>query len=432
MGKAGALPIYFFFWIFMTQLAQEGIHHQLNSKLGKELEEALASLRTRGAITQRDINELGLDKIVSKHTGLHTTFEIMNEENMAVMPPVIDKNSIMISDDVRSYIEDFKLPAELRSKKILTGTVNIKNATISGDLSKMLSTVYVGKLFLDRASRYTVAETTAVILHEIGHIFAYFEMMCRVSRTNYFLTEITERLLKTQKAEYRLEILTTVEKALNVKIPAKESITKKPRNKATLIVILMNAELQSSKQDLDSNIYSEKGFEQLADNFVARMGYAMPLATGLNKLLKYDFRSRINPWVNTLLNIIMTLDQALAVYVSPLNIIYVLLGLLFMPSTFVSNYDSSRQRIVKIKNQLNDALKDPNLSLAQKQVYIKNHAAITKILDKLYDNLTMYGAIWAYLIPAGIKQKNIIQHQDELESLANNDLFTAQAMLSTL
>jgi hypothetical protein len=162
------------------------------------------------------------------------------------------------------------------------------------------------------------------------------------------------------------------------------------------------------------------------------MGYGRPLVTGLDKLYRSsDDRAYLTPILNTLLNLINALLFILAVVLVPGAVIgFTVVTVLLGGSPLDLTYDPPKQRFKKIKQQLNDALKDKSLSVERKQIFLNDFTVINNILNELEENLSIYEGLWSIVFPWGRKQRSLIEVQQELENLYNNDLFAAGNMLT--
>jgi len=412
--------------------ALEAIFHQHDSTLGKELEDAIADLQKENkTIKQNDLRAANLENIVEKHLGLSVDFNLDKSAGAYVYIPHIDPNSIMVDDELRYYFKTVTMPKILKDKKVLEGQVDLVKAKVSGDLCNIVSPIHVCQDYFTTSSRLTPAEITGIILHEIGHIFVYFEMMTRLTRTNYIMTDVLESLMEVKDKKEKLEMLTKIEKLTKSTIENKEKIAERSINKDKLTVVVLCADIEKSKNDLGADIYSQRGYEQLADNFASRFGYAVPLATGLNKIYKQfgDMATR-SPWLHCFMEICsMFLTASLAYFALTTGFYYFVYlfvyRLVMATQANNSSYDDPKERVKKLKNQINDLLKNPDLTIDQKRKLVEDHNNTTKVLDMLYDNIGWAESLWK--LSFGRKSANVIKEQDLLEGLANNDLFAAAA-----
>lgn len=411
-------------------IGTEAIDHQFDSNFGKELEGEFIGLKRFPRITNSILHSTKISALIKKHTGLDVTVEIEAGDNAYVITPDINRNHVLINDIRRYYFENEMAIKPMHEKYFIDGNVNLKNGTVSGDFSKFNFTIRLGNDFLRKNSPFTVPEAVAVLLHELGHIFVYFEMITRVSKTNYVLEEGTRRLMKAQTKDQRLVILDDIEKCIGTKIPSKEMVASKARVESAYRVIILNAEVEQSRLQYDCDIYSSRSYEQLADLYASRYGYAAALATGLSKSWKkYGDAVYHKSSMNTFYNVMeFTTITILGICVASIGALTIL-TLLLLGSPNNSDYDRPKNRIIKLKQYTIDALKDPNLSPDLKRIYLNEYRNIEAILDKMIDNIGWWDYIYSYLLPPGRKERKTIEQIEQLEAFHNNDLFTAATAL---
>jgi hypothetical protein len=417
----------------ILQFALEGIDHLEHSNFGKLLEEEISKLRKYFIVKDKDIQDTNISKLIRDQTGINIKMTTEESLNAYVFVPDLNKNNPIIEKWRRYYFDNVDAKDFFADKHIVEGTVSLKDARVSGDFSKIAVSIVIGSEFLRKGSDYTVAEVVAIILHELGHTFVYFEMLARCTRTNYILSEGVKRLMTSNTKEERIILLEKIEDLTKVKIKDKEGLSNKKRSEVIYRSVIVSNIVEESKQDLNLNVYDSRSFEQLADNFSARFGYAVPLATGLAKIYKSSGDiAFLSPMMNLLFNIVKVIGLVCLSVVSPVRGAFTVIVILLQGSPLDVTYDPPKKRILKIKQQINDVLKNPKLSMKQKQVFIEEHGEIEAILDTMYDNIGVYETLWTYIFPWGVRQKSLIEVQEELESMFNNDLFTSAAKLDVL
>jgi hypothetical protein len=300
---------------------------------------------------------------------------------------------------------------------------------VSGDFAKVKSTIGLGNEVIGKASIFTVPEITGILLHEIGHIDTYLELLGRFIKTSNLLDDAVSRLLKATTKEQRTVILSEVEKATKTTIDKKDEIAEKARTAEAYAVVILSQAIKQSKQELDVNIYDARTWEQLADQFAARYGYAVPLVTGLDKIHRlYGSHQYRSPGWNIFCEIFKLLGFIL-MGLSSYGLQWIVI-LLAIGNPIAEMYDPPKDRFRKIKQQLNDALKDKDLPAAVRQKHLDDFKIITEVMDKMYDNETVYNFIWSTLFPWGRKQAKSVREFQETEALLNNDLFAAAALVT--
>ena len=160
-----------------------------------------------------------LEKLIYSRLGLRVNLIINTYCPGAMIVFPINRNHILLKDYWRDnyHIEDqAKLTKDLVGKK---GTVDLKNAKLGGIFSEYKHTMYcdiIGNL----DAGMTVPSVVAIILHELGHAFTYYEFSDRVSSTNQVMADIA--LTVKDKADKSKRIYLFKELATKLDIDEKE------------------------------------------------------------------------------------------------------------------------------------------------------------------------------------------------------------------
>lgn len=423
-----------------ANVSLESIDFQFNSTLGKDLEIEIEKFRSLNHITQENLNNSKICQIVKDNTGIKLDLILAAGVDAWMYDIQLDKNNVIYGE--REWLQKLIARIQLRNTDahdlidangLVDGTVNISTGRVTGDFSKVPIRIGIGDAFLYKSSVFTVKETVSCILHEIGHMCVYFEMLGRLVRTNYILSAGVSKLMGASTKERRIVILDSIENAIGEKIDNKDKLAEIPRTEDAYRVIILSTAVEASKQQLHVNIYDARSYEQLADNYVARLGYAKPLATCLNKISKsVGDKAYRSPAMNTFMNVVQIAWSVIHVpYMlqSPMSMWLGLFCLILIGNPLATVYDPTKKRILKLQHQLNDALKDTTLPKEIKQSILVDHDEIDKILSTMYNNIGPYEYIYQTLLPWGRQQQKRININEELEALYSNPLFTAAARI---
>ena len=427
-------------------IAFEGIDHLQNSKLGEGIEEVLTSLRSYNRVTQATVISSKLAEVIKTHTGLTFNFIIEDMINMYVYPPDINKNNVMLNQAERWIYENIDGERLLKSQSFINGVVDLKNGKVTGDFTKLNLTMGIGEPFLYKYSEFTIQESTAIILHEIGHAFVYLEMLTRLMKSNYIMLESSKRLMKAETKEQRLKILNEVESGLDIKIKDKNDLAETKKKADVYQTVILQEDIVYSESNYGFNIYDTRAFEQLADNFAARHGYQRALATGLDRMYSmFGDRAYMHPAWNLVLNIVQFLSYvcvaaeivimiASGTLAAITGIIYGftwIMLLIGIGNPLKYDYDPLEYRVIKLRQQVNDALKDRTLPIHQQKKLIDDAKVIDDVLSKMYlDNVTFYDWLWKTLNPFQWKNVKEVNLQYKLEEMLNNSMYSAAAGLN--
>jgi len=392
----------------------------ISSPLVPELIAGIRELRQYDGITSSVLSTVDLSKIIRKYTNLNIQFILHRNSNiMGIATPTIDKNNIIIRS-YRKQVKNLDSEALLRKVDYVDGSVDLSNNTVHGVFRELVIDLHIGESWLWRSSGATVDSVVAMILHEVGHIFVYLELLGRAVRTNYIVSEAVQQLTNTKDPVARVRIYGSAKAALG------DTTTSKVKDNNTNYYksLLLTSAVKESEHTLGYNIYDSRAFEQQADLYVSRLGLGKALAIGLDKLHKeYTPIAYRNTTLNCMFNVLK-----LGAFISstlignPFPVIYILLT----PNPINISYDKPRDRILKIKQQYNHQLKDRSLPKHLKRSILEDISVIDDILKDMRDNSGIYEVLYRYSL--GYGEYRGIKRQQRIEELVNNDLIAATAV----
>ena len=234
-----------------------------------------------------------ISKLVKDRLGIIVTITSDLHEGSAccysLMMPRYDMPGLSrYVQDLIQRSNDFSLPLENSLKFIKehngeVGTIDYENAKIGGAFSKYKDN-YINIDYHKFFYRYDYSpqEITAVLLHELGHIFTYFELSSKVDRSNYLITEIANSLKNKEPASKRKVYILELSKQKMIDKKTAEDLAKEERP------LLVGAKLFTSifKQcmyNVKSLNMADMTSEHLADDFSCKFGYSAYLSHTLNK-----------------------------------------------------------------------------------------------------------------------------------------------------
>lgn len=415
----------------------EAINLNLKSRLGIEIENEVKELRSSTSISKMQVERGNFAKIIKRNTGLSVRMVFSHHDYPSMRIPDLHKNNVVV-DRVRSWWQsnaDSKTMFE--EKKVVEGTVNFRDHTVSGDFSKVVSELHIGQKVLWKSSSFSVKETTAMILHEIGHMFVYFEMIGRTTRTQYVLAEATKRLLDAPTVEERIVLLDEIENVYTADFADKQKLANAKPDETIYRSSIIGLDAIDAEHELGVNTYHAKAFEQLADQFVSRLGYGKPLATGLDRSERsHGYIGYMNSPTRILLYIskfsIFTLAHVGLITLGPLG----WLTAFALDTSFIghdstrNSYDKPRMRLTKIKQDLISSLKDKNIDKETRMSLLSDIESIETLEDGVKEHVGAQEWVHTTLTPWGRKAKSMNKIQEDLESMVNNDLFAASSAFS--
>ena len=190
---------------------------------------------------------------------------------------------MIISTDNTTKIKNLK-----KQKGTIEAFVDIKNFKIGGAFQDVKV-----ELFLDPAMMWdtshvyrvalTPAEVSAVILHEVGHMFSYFALAAHTYSINLPMLGTLNRIANTpdtEKVEIILKEWNDSDSTLT-KVDVKELAGK---DKQVIVTALVSNQVKDTKTLMKQREYEEVNAEHLADKFAVRCGAGAEITTALNKM----------------------------------------------------------------------------------------------------------------------------------------------------
>jgi len=359
-----------------------------------------------------------LGKLIREYTGINAAVSF-GQHMPAVKVPDINKNHSLINNYVRNYVLGADGLAMLQKNDgVMRGGIDLVRNKVSGVFTEFPVIIVMPVSMLK--SNYTAREKAAIVLHEVGHVFYFYALMANLATTNQALESMSKALDQSGSVEQREVVLLSVKKALKLDNLNEKELAKSTDKKIVEAVVLCSV-TQQSRSQLGRSIYDSTGFEYLADQYAARCGAYRDLVTGLEKLYKgyhnISFRS------------LPTYMFVEAVKISFLFFAPLVTILLCAMDGNDDRYDRPGARMLRIRSQIIENLKDRDLDKEDVVRLEEDLKVIDQVLEGVNDRRQFFGVLWDVLSPSARKDRNYTHLQQELESLATNDLFAKAAQL---
>ena len=358
-------------------------------------------------------------KDVKRDTGLNITLEVYDIPDLVM--GVRSQIQWFGHQGTRWYrAKERKIVSEDSVSLKKTIQVDLKNAMVSGELvDSMTFDLIVSHQMLNGFGGFTIAENTASLLHEFGHMFNGFMYLGDYLWLNYYLTEGIEVMLGRKKDNIQLELYNDRWLRENVPKEEYEDFTNNRNEETAKRVILSVAKKLPRHHLTDNDITAKRREEQTADMFATRLGYGKDLATGLHKLNRYyEDPSLVGTfWFGEMAKLFATV----------LFLPFAVIGLMvYDPAggdahTMDGRYDEPMNRLIKIRRDLVAQLKRPGP--LKVQGLVDDIDAIDAMIKEYSVNTSMYDGIINFFRPSVRKMRQNTKVEDDLESLMNNDLF---------
>jgi hypothetical protein len=419
--------------IYRDVISQEAISYQANSMFLQDLTFAFQNLIAGGVYNQPAMDKLNLSKIVARHTGLNLEFKLAaGELNAFAIPPFIDVNSPLMDRfrimglDSAEGLGDYHLTFKKITSftKELRGSIDRANGRVSGVFSKILTSVTIGSGLWEKG-KLTPEEVAAVCLHEIGHVFTFLECLMQTATMNMVLASANQALAKTTEMEHRLQLVHETAQALDIKVENKESLAR-PNIKpdafnAVFLKATMDPELRSAA---GSATYDLRSSEFLADQFAARYGAGRALVTGLDKMHRATGgEHRRSLAVHIAVQVIYTWAIIANAIAMPIIATVVIILMLIFANPEAKVYDDPAERLLRIRNDLVQSLKDGGLPAKTREQILKDIEYVDKAREGVVDRRTYFSYLWMAMSSKRRDQFKQMRFQQEIEGLVNNEFF---------
>lgn len=405
----------------------EAVDFQKSELLFKELTAEIKAIRAKGKVTTKVVQNSRLSAIVLSHTNLLVTFKVEEADylNAWVYPPSVDKNHPFYENAIRKYINTGKAINYIKKENGRVGYVDLQKSKVYGWFTEINCDVWTTSLAYSD-EKVLAEELAAIYLHELGHVFTYFQMLANAATLNQALHSANAAYLGTKAGISRIEVLAEVEKQLDVKFDDKDALV--DANYDVVSAIILSKHVEKSRSASGSSLYDTRAWEFMSDQFASRHGAGRYLVTGLDKLNR---RYGDSAYLSGPTFYLMEIGKLLVFLYLNLGLVGLPLLFLFF-SPFVNTYDDTAMRFTRIRNQITEALKDRNNTPERKKRLLEDLTAIDEVSKAAKDRYTfnqMFHLVVSNKARRFVQQRDI---QNQLEQLMNNSLFENAARFDTI
>ena len=426
-------------------LSTESIGFQ-NKVFGKELENAFTAIQencsTLEEVEKGDYASV-IAAIIKKHTNINSIIKFGDWMVLCSISNTVSKNNILFSRKMAKYIpkytsnEDRRM-VEVAKKFNKENSVDLKNARVNGVFAEMQNDILFGVSYLFKGNfvKLTPGELTAVLLHELGHQFTFYEYLSREVTTNQVLAGLAETVNRRDPRRVALDIKLASD-VLAVDKKHLEQVAQAETGEAVAAVVL--DALKYSHDDIfSSGFYNETSAEQLADQFATRLGYGRELVTALDKSTSGLTRTNeTGVFVLRLVECVcyaVYIQLAIMSYGALFGVVFAITitGLLGNPKWQNYTYDQTRTRYARIREQQIQALKNSDLPKDEVDYLVNSTSQIAKLMENSYAYTSVINVIFNKIFSGRREAINVLELNRELEELGNNDLFIKAAQLKQI
>lgn len=402
--------------------------------LFEDLIEEIEALRRGGDYSQEAMKKCGVARAIKTYTGIDCDF-IATEKigyNAFFTFPLMDKNHPFLRqmgyDGMGSSAVTLQSLRE-NSAKASKGWVNLKTGKVGGYFTQVRCSIHVGLVMLS-TTKFSVAEVAAVILHELGHAFTYFEYFGNIVRKSWLVDQASQSAVGIEPPEQKVKVIEEVERQLGIDSVDRTALINTPKQSRNQAVeaVLIAEDLMNTRTESSTPYYDVRCVEQLADQFVAIHGGSVAQASALSKLFKEKghIETLSAPEYMAIELLKMVMFSITACLFPVLTILYVF-SILPNPKL----YDDPKQRIIYLKRHCINALKNCRSDVMKKSL-IEDIAAIEALENQLTERNTVFDMLANNLTVVGRKLYKQESFQKKVEEALHNDLYTRAAQFEGL
>ena len=430
------------------RIAKENILFQNNDSFGYKLEAVITEIREKLKDNENISNELKqIEEIVFDRLKMKIKLKIEGPYVACAMPFIFSTLHVLYNHKVMSTPIFKYLGLSLNNAKLAgldgkVGTVDFEKAELGGVFSEQVSIVVIKFDELFNNYKLTVPEVVGVFLHEIGHVYNSFAYSSKLETTNTVLNEITKA--KTESRQLKHDIVYKKLRKINPEVKEKEidSLLSGIGVAGTVewVKSIAGTNGFSTGSQLPVSKYDDTTSERLADDFSSKFGYGKHVLLALEKLQSQsgysDSLFHFNQVINETCKYFCLYALSTAVLGLPIAVFISVASTMLLLKLAGSGddskdytYDNGFRRYKRIRNSIIEIIKDPDLDKVTVNNYINAIEIIDSVLAKTTNKEDIYDLIMNYIYP---KSKNTAEHilqQQELEDLANNDIFLRAAQL---
>lgn len=407
----------------------------------RELTEIITKARAGDVKDKKAREEVGkqIALCTAKHTNIQTTVEFIdNFDNACVYPKFFTPENVLYNHSAKEIFKRFYSElADIRAGSTIEGWINTATSTVGGEFAKLTHSTYYDTSFIFSNKKFSAEGAAAVVLHEIGHAFTFFQFIADTVVLNVVLQQTYQELMGAKDGKDIKMIITRNRKRLKLENASDWSEEVYSKDAGTIVKVLATeAVLQRSNSD-NKRYYTQNTAEELAEIFAVRHGGA----NGLIEVRQY-FASRFNiaDFNFGIIASAMTaaaalLATALIPALAPVAAIIVVGAVVvagggFSAAATMPEFTKFSQTIGKIRNQLVERLKEENLPAdVLKETLSCINTAVKAIENTPDQDVPMLVAFFNFM---RLDKKNAAawrEYTDKLEHMATNELFVRAASL---
>lgn len=399
-------------------------------------------------ISNNKFGALGIDDIIFRHTGIKAEVKLDPSRgliNACAYPIILDSSNPFTQMwhelGYTAHVDDWTHTQKriLPFTRDLKGSIDLGKSRVTGVFSKIPTQIYMGDGLWTNTTM-TAAEIAAICLHEIGHVFTFFEMLLHTTTTNLTLMCAKRDINRAPNKEERLKLVFEVANVLGARVDNAEKLADPRTQDADFIAIYLSA---ISNGSINSTTaagakYDLRSSEVAADQWANRHGAGLALTMGLAKLPGYS-SYKMPIFAHAAVDILMlTARIAMMVFSATAAPIMValagmwVLGWLAVGDPEFRIYDDPAERLHRIRKDIVQILKSNIHDKKVRAALLQDLNEIDPFIAQYKDYRSIMNRLWIFVGSNRRAQYKQMRLEQELESISNNNLFVAAAKLQQL
>lgn len=378
--------------------------------------------------------------IIKHETHMDIRVEVFEASRPAafILHMQIDPNHILRDPSLLSMEgERVSLRAFAQLLKEVKASVD-ENGAVYGAFTKFPATLYLANSLMDGS--FSPEEIAALMLHEIGHQYSYFDMMGRTLLGSVAIAQLEEQLASTDALEDRTHYLANTAMVLDLSnVDARELAD--PDKAGQVRYVFIRDFIAKLAADQGSERVFNGEAEFLADSYAVRQGAAKPLVSAYVKLAKahrdpqfLSKKAHVATEATKAALTILTVGAASTIFLPvTMTIGTVIAGMMMsVAAQDLTERNTPAERLEAIHHDLVAILKDRSLPKGEQNAVLHDIEYVSMLSEEVRENQTLLGMIMRSISGPARKRYKQIEFQRELGRLIHNDLFVKAAQLKQL
>ncbi|AXH70838.1 virion structural protein [Vibrio phage BONAISHI] len=421
-------------WMNEDDFVFEAIDFQPDTKFGQALEDEINAIRN-GRIGVKEIERSRIGDLIGQFTGMKAKVISTTGPHLSMdFGNMIQKNHPFVTWE-REFVDNDGTLATIKKMGGVNIHVDMKRGYVHGLPDEIIHKYTIGAALLKNRALKT-RQIVAGILHEVGHWLGAYVWMGRTLATNYLLTDFTLRVLEVNDEDKKYRIINEAKK----KVGRSNDIFQHAADLNSFDqaqTIIIGSEIKESRRELGLDIYSVRGWEQIADQYASRWGYGKEVIDLLDNMyasegmtpsfIRYE-RVASEIWAILFSASLLTTGVATGGILSILSGSLIFAGMI-CPTHQEEEYDDVKKRFQVIRKDMVGRLKETDDKEGQR-IILKKLDAMQETVDKYSDELSLFKFMQKHFgFINGRRIHRNITTQKLLEELANSELNVLAARL---